>query len=114
MIYNYCTSEEPQFASDQIEPFRLAKRAFTDLLAIDNVKELLRPLQIPQTVKKVLVNADPDRYTLLYSDVQPEQPQPSEPTAITSQQQTQTSQPSGHTIKPSSSRPKRTRSVPPP
>ena len=76
LIYSYCTSDEPQLASEHIEPFRLAKRAFTDLLTIDNKKKVMRPLRIPLAVKQALVNADAATYSLLYPDVPQQQPQP--------------------------------------
>ena len=91
LIYNYCTQYEPKLAGELIEPFRLAKRAFTDLFTADNKKGVLRPLQIPLSVKQALVNADSDTYSLLYPDVQPTNTQrPSAPTIVT--QQTLTSE----------------------
>ena len=71
LIYTYCCADEPQPSSDLIQPFKLAKRAFNDLLNADNKKQVLRPLQIPQSVKQILVNADPQAYTSVYPDVQP-------------------------------------------
>ena len=38
LIYSFCSSDKPQLASELIEPFKLAKRAFTDLLSTDNKK----------------------------------------------------------------------------
>ena len=51
LIYSFCCSDKPQAFSDLIQPFKLHKRAFTDLLSADNKKDILRPLQIPQSVK---------------------------------------------------------------
>ena len=116
LLYSFCSSDAPQLASELIEPFKLAKRAFTDLLSTDNKKTVLRPLQIPTSVKQVLVNSDPATYDALYPDVQPTQPPSAPPTTTqptTSQpQQTQPTirtyfqpsaqssqqQPSAHTI----------------
>ena len=89
----------------------------------------MRPLQIPTSVKQVLVNSDPATYVALYPDVQPSQPpsapptttqpttsqpQPTQPTIRTYFQPAQSSQqqPSAPSIRPSSSRPKRAKSVP--
>ena len=51
LIYSFCCSDKPQAFSDLIQPFKLHKRAFTDLLSTDNKKTLLRPLQIPDPDK---------------------------------------------------------------
>ena len=84
-----------------MEPFKLNKRAFTDLLSADNKKEVLRPLQIPQYVKQFLVNIIPDTYTTIFLDVAPSQPS-------TTQQPQSTSQPptSAPVVSTSQSRPK--------
>ena len=78
LIYSHCTEDEPILASDLLESFKLAKRAFTDLLNADNKKAILRPLRIPLVVKQALVNADVAKYSVIYPDVpQPQhQPQP--------------------------------------
>ena len=89
LIYSFCCSDAPQLASELIEPFKLAKRAFTDLLSTDNKKTILRPLQIPTSVKQFLVNSDTATYSTIYPDVQPTQP-PSAPPTTT---QPTTSQP---------------------
>ncbi|KAL8147506.1 hypothetical protein AgCh_004998 [Apium graveolens] len=60
-------------------PFKLAKRAFNDLVNADLKKKAVRPLQIPQSVKQILI------------------------TQLSS---------SAHTVKPSSSKAKRTKTVP--
>ena len=129
LIYSFCSSDKAQLASELIEPFKHAKRAFTDLLSTDNKKAILRPLQIPQSVKHVLVNSDPNTYTAIYPDIQPSQPssapttnqppttyqpQPTQPTIRTYFQPAQSSlpQPSVSTIRTSSSRPKRAKYVP--
>ena len=44
LIYSFCCPDKPQNFSETIKPFKLAKRAFTDLLSTDNKKEILRPL----------------------------------------------------------------------
>ena len=114
LIYSVCCSYKPQLASESLSPFRLAKRAFNDLLSTDNKKTVLRPLQIPLSVKQALITYDPVTYTALYPDVQPSEPQPSAPTTSTQIPQTSTPQPKS-TIKPSSSKPsKRTKSLPQP
>ncbi|KAL8115625.1 hypothetical protein AgCh_022215 [Apium graveolens] len=95
-----------------------------------HIRKVVRPLQIPQSVKQILVNADPETYRSVYSDVQPTTTsqtlqQPSEHTTHTTQPSlrtylksylstSQTAQPSSsaHTVKPSSSIPKRTKTVP--
>ena len=136
LIYTFCCADETPLASDLIPPFKLAKRAFNDLLHADNKKQVLRPLQIPQSVKQILVNADPQTYTSVYPDIQPtnssqptqspsapttttqtpqtSQPQPTQPSIRTYYKPTQSSQPqpSAHPVKPSSSKPKRTKIVP--
>ncbi|KAL8125273.1 hypothetical protein AgCh_012817 [Apium graveolens] len=113
LIYSFCCDDKPQSASELIPSFRLAKRAFNDLLSTDNKKVVLRPLRIPLSVKQALIIYDPVKYTTLYPDVQLSEPQPSAPT--TSTQTPQTSQPSAQTSRPSSSKPsKRTKSVPQP
>ncbi|XP_074348798.1 uncharacterized protein LOC141687424 [Apium graveolens] len=115
LIYNYCTSDEPKLAGELMEPFRLAKRAFTDLFTADNKKGVLRPLCIPLSVKQALLNVDAATYSLLYPDVQPTNTQqPSAPTPATPQTQTSAhaNQSSAPTMKPSSSRAKRIKSVP--
>ena len=71
LIYSYCCPDKPQVFSDLMEPFKLHKRAFADLLSADNKKEVLRPLQIPQSVKQFLVNTIPDTYTTIFLDVAP-------------------------------------------
>ena len=43
LIYNFCCNS-PQNFGDLIPSFRIAKRAFTDLLSSDNKKAVLRPL----------------------------------------------------------------------
>ncbi|KAL8134518.1 hypothetical protein AgCh_009513 [Apium graveolens] len=113
LIYSFCYDDKPQSASELITSFRLAKRAFNDLLSTDNKKVVLRPLRVPLSVKQALITYDPVKYTALYPDVQSLEPQPSTPT--TSTQTPQTSHPSAQTTKPSSSKPsKRTKSVPQP
>ena len=52
LLYSFCCSDAPKLASELISPFKLAKRAFTDLFSTDNKKTVLRPLQIPQSVKQ--------------------------------------------------------------
>lgn len=47
LIYSFCCPDKSQNFSETNQPFKLAKRAFTDLLSTDNKKEILRPLQIP-------------------------------------------------------------------
>ncbi|KAL8108479.1 hypothetical protein AgCh_024798 [Apium graveolens] len=113
LIYSFCCDDKPQSASELIPSFRLAKRAFNDLLSTDNKKAVLRPLRVPLSVKQALIIYDPVKYTALYPDVQPSEPQPSAPT--TSTQTPQTSQPSAQTTRPSSSKnSKRTKYVPQP
>ncbi|KAL8116094.1 hypothetical protein AgCh_022547 [Apium graveolens] len=113
LIYSFCCDDKPQSASELIPSFRLAKRAFNDLLSTDNKKNVLRPLFVPLSVKQALITYDPVKYTALYPDVQPSEPQPSSPT--TSTQTPQTSQPSAQTTRPSSFKPsKKTKSVPQP
>ncbi|KAL8102783.1 hypothetical protein AgCh_027344 [Apium graveolens] len=128
LIYNLCCADEPQPTTDLFPPFKLAKRAFNDLVNADLKKTVVRTLQIPQSVKQILVNADPQTYRSVYPDVQPtttsQTPQqPSKNTTHTSIPQSsirthlkpsQIAQPSSSapTVKPSSSKPKRTRTVP--
>ncbi|KAL8120989.1 hypothetical protein AgCh_017960 [Apium graveolens] len=128
LIYNLCCADEPQPTTDLFLPFKLAKRAFNDLVNADLKKTVVRPLQIPQSVKQILVNADPQTYRSVYPDVQPtttsQTPQqPSEHTTHTSIPQSsirthlkpsQIAQPSSsaYIVKPSSSKPKRTKTVP--
>ncbi|KAL8116656.1 hypothetical protein AgCh_022995 [Apium graveolens] len=134
LIYNFCCADEPQPTTDLIPPFKLVKRAFNDLLNADIKKKVVRPLQIPQSVKQILVNSDPQTYTSVYPYVQPtstsqppqqpsehttttpqtSQPQPTQPSIRTYFKPSQTSQhsPSAHPVRPSSSKPKRTKFVP--
>ena len=70
LIYTFCT-DEPQLVSSSTPPFKVAKRYFNDLVNADTKKSVVRPLQIPQSVKQILVNADPGTYRSVYSDVQP-------------------------------------------
>ncbi|KAL8134856.1 hypothetical protein AgCh_009747 [Apium graveolens] len=98
LIYTYCT-DEPHLVSTQTPPF------------------------------KILVNADPGTYRSVYSDVQPppttQNPSTSVPTSHSTQptlrtylksylSTSQTAQPSSSapTVKPTSSKPKRTKTVP--
>ncbi|KAL8114452.1 hypothetical protein AgCh_021347 [Apium graveolens] len=128
LIYTYCT-DEPHLVSTQTPPFKVAKRYFNDLVNADTKKKMVRPLQIPKSVKQVLVNADPDTYRSVYSDVQPppttQNPSTSVPTSHSTQptlrtylqsylSTSQTAQPSSSapTVKPTSSKPKRTKTVP--
>jgi len=101
LIYSYCCSDKPQVFSDLMEPFKLHKRAFTDLLSVDNKKEVLRPLQIPQSIKQFLVNTITGTYTAIFPDVAPSQPS-------TTQQPWSTLQPptSAPVVSTSQSRPK--------
>ena len=103
LIYSFCCDDKPQSASELISSFRLAKRAFNDLLSTDNKKAVLRPLRVPLSVKQALIIYDPVKYIALYPDVQPSEPQPLAPTTST-----QTPQPSDPIVHPSSSKPKRT------
>ena len=128
LIYTFCCADEPQLASSLFPPFKLAKRAFNDLVNADLKKKVIRPLQIPQSVKQILVNADPHTYMSVYPDIQPtstsqtpQQPsehtthtsQPTKPSIRTHLKPSQITQPasSAHTMKPSSSKPKRTKTV---
>ncbi|KAL8155215.1 hypothetical protein AgCh_000555 [Apium graveolens] len=128
LIYIFCT-DEPQLVSSSTPPFKVAKRYFNDLVNADTKKSVVRPLQIPQSVKQILVNADPDTYRSVYSDVQPttntQKLSSSAPTTHSTQptlrkylksylSTSQTIQPSSSapTVKPSSSKPKRTKTVP--
>ncbi|KAL8118489.1 hypothetical protein AgCh_016131 [Apium graveolens] len=134
LIYKFCCADEPQPTTDLIPPFKLAKQAFNDLSNADIKKQVVRPLQIPQSVKQILVNADPQTYTSVFPDVQPtstsqlpqqpsehitptsqtSQPQPTQPSIRTYFKPSQKSQPSpsAHPVRPSSSKPKRTKIVP--
>ncbi|KAL8125191.1 hypothetical protein AgCh_012753 [Apium graveolens] len=128
LIYTFCTVE-PRLASTLTPPFKVAKHYFNDLVNADTKKQVVRPLQIPQSVKQILVNADPESYRSVFPDVQPittsQTPQqPSEHTTHTTQptlmqyltsylttsQKVQSSS-SEPTVKPSSSKPKRTKTV---
>ncbi|KAL8091585.1 hypothetical protein AgCh_034001 [Apium graveolens] len=129
LIYTFCT-DEPQLVSSSTPPFKVAKRYFNDLINADTKKSVVRPLQIPQSVKQILVNDDPNTYRSVYSDVQPttttQTPQQPSATTTHSTQPTlrqyiksylstsQTVQPSTSvpTVKSSSSKPKRTKTVP--
>ncbi|KAL8094300.1 hypothetical protein AgCh_035994 [Apium graveolens] len=128
LIYTYCTAE-PQLVSTQTPPFKVAKRYFNDLINADTKKSMVRQLQIPQSVKQILVNADPATYKSVYSNVQPthhnQNPSTSVPTSHSTQptlrtylksylSTSQTAQPSSSapTVKPTSSKPKRTKTVP--
>ncbi|KAL8101334.1 hypothetical protein AgCh_033278 [Apium graveolens] len=128
LIYTYCT-DEPQLVSTQTPPFKVAKRYFNDLVNADTKKKMVRSLQIPKSVKQILVNADPDTYRSIYSDVQPppttQNPSTSVPTSHSTQptlrtylksylSTSQNAQPSSSapTVKPTSSKPKRTKTVP--
>ena len=112
LIYSFCCDNKPRNANELISSFRIAKRAFTDLLYTDNKKAVLRPLLIPLSVKQALITNDPVKYTALYPDVQPSEPHPSAPTTSTQPPQTSQPQPSDPTVQPSSSKSKRTKKVP--
>ncbi|KAL8146507.1 hypothetical protein AgCh_004291 [Apium graveolens] len=130
LIFNHCCADGPQPTTDLTPSFKIAKRAFNDLVNADVKKKVVRPLQIPQSVKQILVNADPDTYRSVYPDVQPtttsQTPQqPSEHTTHTTQptlrqylksylSTSQIVQPSSSapTVKPSSSKAKRTKTIP--
>ena len=112
LIYSFCCDNKPQSASELISSFKLAKRAFNDLLSTDNKKVVLRPLQVPIYVKQALITYDPVKYTELYPDVQPSEPHPSAPTTSTQPPQTSQPQPLDPIVQPSSSKPKRTKKVP--
>ncbi|KAL8119033.1 hypothetical protein AgCh_016511 [Apium graveolens] len=119
LIYTFCT-DEPQLVSSSTPPFRVAKRYFNDLVNADTKKKVVRPLQIPQSVKQILVNADPDTYRSVYSDVQPttntQKPSSSAPTTYTTQPTLRTYLKSylstSQIVQPSSSKPKRTKTIP--
>ena len=51
LIYNFCCTDPPQLASSLYPPFKIAKRAFNDLVNADTKKKVVRPLQIPQSIK---------------------------------------------------------------
>ena len=52
LMYSFCCPDKPQNYSKTIQPFKLAKKAFTYLLSTDNKKEILRPLKIPTLIKQ--------------------------------------------------------------
>ena len=112
LIYSFCCDNKPQGYGELISSFRIAKRAFTDLLSTDNKKAVLRPLLIPLSVKQALITYNPGKYTALYPDVQPSEPHPSAPTTSTQPPQTSQPQPLDPTVQPSSSKSKRTKKVP--
>ncbi|KAL8105746.1 hypothetical protein AgCh_029515 [Apium graveolens] len=128
LIYSFSCADKPQPTTNLIPPFKLAKRAFNDLLNVDMKKQVVRPLQIPQLVKQILVNAYPQTYISVYPNVQPtntsqppqhpsdhttstqtpqpSQPQPTQPSIRTCFKPSQSSQPqsSAHYVHPSSAR----------
>ena len=130
LIYNFCCADEPQPTTDLTPSFKITKRAFNDLVNADVKKKVVRSLQMPQSIKQILVNADPDTYRSVYPDVQPtttsQTPQQSSAHTTHTTQPTlrqylksylstsQTVQPSSSAppVKPSSSKAKRTKTVP--
>ena len=73
LVYTFCTNE-PQATSSLIQPFKLAKRAFTDMEKSDGKKANQRELRIPREFQQILVNAD-SSYAARFPDVHPQQPQ---------------------------------------
>ena len=51
LIYTFCCADKPQPTTDLTPPFKIVKRTFNDLVNADLKKKVVRPLQIPQSVK---------------------------------------------------------------
>ncbi|XP_063936099.1 uncharacterized protein LOC135147177 [Daucus carota subsp. sativus] len=77
LIFSYCFPDVPIPETGNELPFKITKRAFTDLIKKDSKKPQVPVFAIPVTVQDKLRVALPDKYTALFSDENIPQPSPS-------------------------------------
>nr|XP_017228486.1 PREDICTED: microtubule-associated protein futsch-like [Daucus carota subsp. sativus] len=68
LIFSYCYPLVPIPDTDTELPFKITKRAFTDLMKKDSKKPQLPVFAIPVTVQDKLKQAMPEKYGSLFSD----------------------------------------------
>ncbi|XP_063945988.1 flocculation protein FLO11-like [Daucus carota subsp. sativus] len=68
LIFSYCFPLVPIPDTDTELPFKITKRAFTDLMKKDSKKAQLPIFAIPVTVQDKLKQAMPDKYDPIFSD----------------------------------------------
>ncbi|XP_063936114.1 uncharacterized protein LOC135147192 [Daucus carota subsp. sativus] len=68
LIFSYCFPLVPIPDTDTQLPFKITKRAFTDLMKKDSKKAQLPVFAIPVTVQDKLKQAIPEKYSSLFSD----------------------------------------------
>ena len=68
LIFPYCFPNVPLPETDTELPFKITKRAFTDLIKKDSKKSPLPVFAIPVTVQDKLKLAFPDKYNSLFSN----------------------------------------------
>ncbi|XP_063939749.1 uncharacterized protein LOC135148454 [Daucus carota subsp. sativus] len=77
LIFSYCFPHVPIPETGNELPFKITKRAFTDLIKKDSKKPHVPVFAIPVTVQDKLRVALPDKYSALFSDENIPQPSPS-------------------------------------
>nr|XP_017233280.1 PREDICTED: uncharacterized protein LOC108207337 [Daucus carota subsp. sativus] len=77
LIFSYCFPDVPIPETGNELPFKITKRAFTDLIKKDSKKPQVPVFAIPVTVQDKLRAALPDKYSALFSDENAPQPSPS-------------------------------------
>lgn len=74
LIFSYCFLDVPIPETGNELPFKITKRAFTDLIKKDSKKPNVHVFAIPVTVQDKLRVALPDKYAALFSDENIPQP----------------------------------------
>nr|XP_017221372.1 PREDICTED: cell surface glycoprotein 1-like [Daucus carota subsp. sativus] len=74
LIFSYCFPDVPLPENGNELPFKITKRAFTDLIKKDSKKNTVPVFAIPVTVQDKLKIALPDKYEALFSDENIPQP----------------------------------------
>ncbi|XP_063941253.1 chromatin-remodeling ATPase INO80-like [Daucus carota subsp. sativus] len=74
LIFSYCFPDVPLPEDGNELPFKITKRAFTDLIKKDSKKNVVPVFAIPVTVQDKLKIALPDKYEALFSDENIPQP----------------------------------------
>ena len=74
LIFSYCFPDVPIPENGNELPFKITKRAFTDLIKKDSKKQNVPVFAIPVTVQDKLRVALPNKYAALFSDENIPQP----------------------------------------
>ena len=104
LIFSYCFPNVPLPETNTEPPFKITKRAFTDLIKKDSKKVPLPVFAIPVTVQDKLKLALQDKYNTLFSDDNQPQPSTSRPKSVSTSGPSQ----NGSIVKSDLSSPKRT------